>query len=91
VKGRLQGLLVVGALFLMVGCAAQQYKMVKNGVSAEEAAQDDAHCQMQASYIQTADWEYQGSIMEGANINMKRQKTYGLCMSSKGYSSVKVQ
>jgi hypothetical protein len=85
-------LLVTGAVLLVAGCAAQpQYQMVKRGVTPEERAQDHAHCQMQASYIQTADWEFQGTFMEGANIQQKRQKTYGYCMSSKGYSSVRVQ
>ena len=92
VKGRFQGLVVAGAVLLMAGCAAQpQYKMVKKGVTSEERGQDDAHCQMQASYIQAADWEYRGTFMEGVNIQQKRQQTYNYCMSSKGYSSIRVQ
>ncbi|WP_256671419.1 hypothetical protein [Pseudomonas sp. EMN2] len=91
-KGTIQGLLIAGAALVIAGCAAlPQYQMVKKGVTPEERTQDDAHCQMQASYIQTADWEFQGTFMEGANIQQKRQKTYGYCMSSKGYSSVRVQ
>lgn len=91
-KGRLQGLLVASAVLLMAGCAAQpQYQMVKKGVTSEERGQDNAHCQMQANYIQVADWEYQGTFMEGVNIQQKRQQTYTYCMASKGYSSIRVQ
>ncbi len=76
----------------MTGCAAQpQYQMVKTGVTQDERVQDNAHCQMQANYIQVADWEYQGTFMEGANIQQKRQQTYTYCMTSKGYSSVRIQ
>jgi hypothetical protein len=46
---------------------------------------------MQASYVQVADYEYRGTFMEGVNIKQKQQQTYGLCMSSKGYSSIRVQ
>lgn len=89
---RVQGLMITGAVLLVAGCAAQpQYQMVKKGVMPEERVQDDAHCQMQASYIQSADWEYRGTIMEGVNIQQKRQQTYNYCMSSKGYSSIRVQ
>ncbi len=84
--------MIAGAVLLMAGCAAQpQYQMVKKGVMPEERVQDDAHCQMQASYIQEADWEYRGTFMEGVNIQQKRQQTYTYCMSSKGYSSIRVQ
>lgn len=91
-KGRFNGLFVVGAVLLVAGCAGQpQYKMVKSGVSSQEVAQDDAYCQMQAGSVQAADWEYRGTIMEGANIKMKQQNTFKLCMSSKGYVAVRVQ
>lgn len=92
VNGRLLLLLVASAMALVAGCAAQpQYKMMKKGVTSQEVAQDDAQCQMQASNVQIADYEYRGTFMEGANIKMKQQKTYGLCMSSKGYASIRVQ
>lgn len=90
-KGRLQSLVVAGAVLLLAGCTTPQYQMVKKGATPEERAQDDAHCKMQANYLQVADWEYQGTFMEGANIQQKRQQTYGLCMSSKGYSAIRVQ
>jgi uncharacterized lipoprotein YmbA len=91
-KGRTLGLLVAGAALVLAGCAAQpQYQMVKKGVAPQERAQDHAHCQMQASYVQVADYEYRGTFMEGVNIKQKQQQTYGLCMSSKGYSSIRVQ
>jgi len=92
VMNRVQGLVIVGTVLLLAGCAAQpQYQMIKKGVMPEERVQDDAHCQMQASYIQAADWEYRGTFMEGVNIQQKRQQTYTYCMSSKGYSSIRVQ
>lgn len=87
-----QGLLILGAALVLAACAAQpQYRMVKQGVTQQEASQDHAHCQMQASYVQVADYEYRGTFMEGVNIKQKQQQTYGLCMNSKGYSSVRVQ
>lgn len=92
VKGKLLCLLVASAMALVAGCAAQpQYKMMKNGATSQEVARDDAQCQMQASNVQIADYEFRGTFMEGANIKMKQQKTYGLCMSSKGYASIRVQ
>lgn len=92
VKGRMQGLGVAGITLLMAGCAAQpQYQMVKKGGTQDDRVQDNAYCQMQANYIQVADWEYQGTFMEGANIQQKRQQTYTYCMTSKGYSSVRIQ
>lgn len=91
-KGRMLGILVVGAALVLAGCAAQpQYKMVKSGVTQQEVSQDHAHCQMQANYVQAADYEYRGTFMEGVNIKQKQQQTYQLCMSSKGYSPVRVQ
>jgi len=87
-----QGLLVFCAALVLTACAAQpQYKMVKSGVTQQEVSQDDAHCQMQANYVQAADYEYRGTFMEGANIKHKQQQTYQLCMSSKGYSPIRVQ
>lgn len=92
VKGRMKGLVMAGATLLVAGCAAQpQYQMVKRGATQDERVQDSAHCLMQANYIQVADWEYRGTFMEGANIQQKRQQTYTYCMTSKGYSSVRVQ
>lgn len=91
-KGRMLCLVVASAMALVAGCAAQpQYKMMKKGATSQEVAQDDAQCQMQASNVQIADYEYRGTFMEGANIKMKQQKTYGLCMNSKGYASIRVQ
>lgn len=84
--------LVAGAFGLMVaGCAQQQYRMVKSGVSSQDAAQDDAYCRMQANSVQTSDYEYRGTFMEGANILHKQKEAYGLCMVSKGYRAIAVQ
>lgn len=89
VKGVKQAALAVGAIVLLAGCAAQpQYRYAKEGATQQSFSQDDAACAVQTQTIQVADWEYQGTIMEGANINMKRQKTHTLCMISKGYQQV---
>ena len=83
-KGRI---LVVGMIALLAGCAGQpQWRADKPGTTREEFTRDDAKCQVQSSGIQVADWEYQGSFMEGANIQMKRQKVYNLCMVGEGYT-----
>lgn len=64
--------------------------MVK-AVPPQEVTQDDASCKMQASMVQTADYAYRGTFMEGANIQMKQNSTYELCMVSKGYVKQAVQ
>lgn len=85
-KGRL---LVAGlAVMMLAGCAQQQYKMVKAGITQETATADDLKCQNQAMTIQIADWEYRGTIAEGANIKLKQQKVYNNCMIAKGYHVV---
>jgi hypothetical protein len=38
-----------------------------------------------------ADWEYRGTIMEGANIKSKQQQVYLACMAAKGYDRRQVQ
>lgn len=86
-----QCLVVCAVVVLVAGCAQQQYRMVKNGVSEQEVTQDDAYCKMQAGNVTTADYEYRGSFMEGANILHKQKQAYGLCMVSKGYSAVSMQ
>jgi hypothetical protein len=84
-KGRI--LVVAGMVALLAGCAGQpQWRADKPGGTREEFTKDDAKCQVQSSNIQTADWEYQGSFMEGANINMKRLNVYNLCMIGRGYT-----
>jgi hypothetical protein len=90
-KGRSLALLVAGAMVLTGGCTAPQYRMVKPGASDEAVAQDDAKCQNQSAMIQVADWEYRGTIAEGANIQMKQNKAYQNCMIGKGYSAIRVK
>lgn len=90
-KGRSLALLFVGAAVALVGCTTPQYKMVKPGASDETVMQDDAKCQNQSAMIQVADWEYRGTIAEGANIQLKQQKAYQNCMIGKGYSAIRVQ
>ena len=85
-KGRL---LVAGiAVLMLAGCAQQQYRMVKAGITQEVATADDLKCQNQSALNQVADWEYRGTIAEGANIQLKQQKFYNNCMMAKGYHAV---
>lgn len=90
-KGRSLALLVTGAVMLVAGCTTPQYRMVKPGASDETVMQDDAKCQNQSAMIQVADWEYRGTIAEGANIQLKQQKAYQNCMIGKGYSAIRIQ
>lgn len=83
-----QCVVVCAFAVVIAGCAQQQYQMVKNGVSQQEVTQDDAHCRMEAGNVQTADYEYRGSFMEGANILHKQKQAYALCMTSLGYNAV---
>lgn len=88
-KGSLKGLLVAGVVVLFSGCAAQQpVLLTKAGGSEQEYNQDAAGCEVQMQYIQMADWEYRGTIMEGVNVKQKQQKAYFQCMFSKGYTTV---
>jgi len=87
-KGRL---LVAGvAVALLAGCTTPRYEMVKPGASQETITQEDAKCQNAAAQVQFADFEYRGTFMEGANIQMKQQKAYQNCMIGKGYSTVRM-
>lgn len=82
-------LLVAGiTVLLLSGCAQQQYKMAKAGITQETATADDRKCQNQAMQVQFADFEYRGTFMEGANIKMNQQKMYNNCMLAKGYQVV---
>lgn len=47
---------------------------------------DNAACQNQAQMIQVADWEFKGTFMEGANIQIKRNRAFENCLISKGYT-----
>ncbi|OBY90138.1 hypothetical protein A6723_023925 [Pseudomonas sp. AU11447] len=86
----MRGLILAGVAMLFTGCAAQpQYQMVKNGVTNEERTQDDAYCRMTANNVQEADYAYRGSFLEGVNIKNKQDEAYKLCMTSRGYSSVR--
>ena len=86
-KGRFQGLMAIGAFIVLGGCAAQQthFEFTKAGGSQEVFSQDNAACVNQADAVQFSDYEYRGTIMEGANIKMKQKKTFYNCMISKGY------
>jgi len=85
-KSKMLGLMLVAVV--LAGCNTQQYKMVKAGITDEQAAMDDAKCQNQSAMIQVADWEYRGTFAEGANIQIKQQKAYNNCMFGKGYHTV---
>lgn len=74
------------SLLAVGGCATQpQYRLTKN-VSEQELQQDNAACQNQAQMIQVADWEFKGTFMEGANIQMKRNRAFENCLVSRGYA-----
>jgi hypothetical protein len=85
---KLQSLsLAVLTVFCLGACATgPKYKLVKN-VSEQEVQQDNAACQNQAQMIQVADWEFKGTFMEGANIQMKRNRAFENCLVSKGYTA----
>ncbi|MDH4656015.1 hypothetical protein E8E75_24000 [Pseudomonas sp. BN606] len=85
-------MVLAGVVTLLAGCAGQpQYQMVKPSATQEEVVQDDAHCRMLSSNVQVADYEYRGTFMEGANILHKQNQTYQLCMTSRGYSAVRMK
>ncbi len=72
---------------VLAGCVTgPKYKLVKN-VSDQELQQDNAACQNQAQMIQVADWEFKGTFMEGANIQMKRNRAFENCLVAKGYAA----
>jgi len=92
VKGKLQGLLVAGAVVLLGGCAAQGHlEFSKADITQQGFTQDKAACQVESQYVQVADYAYRGTFMEGVNIQQKQNQTFVLCMTSKGYSSRMVQ
>jgi hypothetical protein len=91
VKVRSKGLVVAGVVLLVAGCAQPRYQFFKDGSTQREFSQDDAACGVQTSNVQMADWEYRGTIMEGANIKSKQQQVYLACMTAKGYDRRQVQ
>lgn len=86
-KGMMQAVLVVSAVAMLAGCAGQpKYNFNKSGGNQQEFVQDRAGCDVQSQGIQIADWEYRGTIMEGANIKQKQSGAFLNCMVSKGYT-----
>ncbi|MDO9419984.1 MAG: hypothetical protein Q7T66_04900 [Herminiimonas sp.] len=81
----MRSLICFGLFFTLCGCAAPQPKMLTKNVSDSEAAQDNAACKMQSMMNSSADWEYRGTMFEGAAIQMKQNKIMELCLQSKGY------
>lgn len=90
-KVRSKGLVMAGVVLFLAGCAQPRYQFFKDGSTQREFSQDDAACGVQTSNVQMADWEYRGTIMEGANIKSKQQQVYLACMSAKGYDRRQVQ
>lgn len=83
--------LVALVAVIVGGCATQpQYRLTKN-VSQQELQQDNAACQNQSQLIQVADWEFKGTFMEGANIQIKRNRAFENCLVSKGYTRTSTQ
>lgn len=78
------------ALALVLGltaCAAPKHYLIKD-VPEEQRIRDDAKCQNEAMKIDTADYEYRGTFMEGANIQSKQARAYDNCMIAEGYDRV---
>ncbi len=74
------------SVLALAGCATQTpIQLVKN-VSQAEVNQDNAACQMEAQKIQTSDFEYRGTFMEGAMIKRKQNEVFTLCLRAKGYA-----
>lgn len=79
-------LLLVITSIVVGGCATSQpQRMLRKNVPESEVQQDKAACQAQAMAVNTADWEYRGTFMEGVNIQQKQNKILELCMIAKGY------
>lgn len=70
----------------LAACAPNRIMLKKEGVSEQEARQDNAACENQSQMIQVADFAYQGSFMEGANIKQKQNAAMKNCLISKGYN-----
>lgn len=86
-KSKLSVVIIAATVGVIAGCATgPKYRLVKN-VSEQEVQQDNAACQNQAQMIQMADWEFKGTFMEGANIQMKRNRAFENCLVSKGYTA----
>jgi len=81
-------LLLAVSMLVLAGCATpahQAQPALFKDVSQQEVQQDNAYCMMQAQQINTADYAYRGTFMEGANIKMKQHEQMRLCLLSKGY------
>lgn len=72
-------------LCIAVSSCASKRVFKKDDASPEEAARDDAQCRAQAMQIQTADYAYRGTFMEGANIAQNQKQFFYYCMEGKGY------
>lgn len=79
-------LLTVIAIASIAGCATgPQYKLVKNAPQ-HQIDQDNAYCRSQADLIQTPEWAYRGTFMEGASIVNRQQVALENCLIAKGYT-----
>lgn len=68
------------------GCATSpKYQLVKNAPP-QQISQDNAYCRSQADLIQTPEWVYRGTFMEGASIVSRQNAAFENCLLSKGYS-----
>lgn len=77
--------LILTAL-IFAACASPKKLLRKPGATQADIDQDNSACQLEAMKITTADWEYRGTFMEGANIQAKQNKAMELCLRSKGYN-----
>lgn len=55
-------------------------------VSAEQAQRYEYECKNQAMMVDTPDYKYKGTFMEGVSIEQKQAAVYDNCLRSKGFS-----
>lgn len=73
------------ALITIAVSSCAHPRILRKDVPDEEVRRDDAYCRAQAAMIQTADWAYRGTFMEGAAIKRQQNEVHVNCMISKGY------
>lgn len=76
-------LVLITLSITLSGCASK--RVLTKNVPADEVARDDAQCRTIASQVQTADYAYRGTFLEGANIAQNQKHTFISCMEGKGY------
>lgn len=79
-------IIVFLTVVVMSGCVTQpKYNLVKNAPP-HQIDQDNAYCRSQADLIQTPEWAYRGTFMEGASIVQRQNAAFENCLISKGFT-----